>query len=71
MSNNMFKVHSDIIFKVQSHIRCEISSVITKELHNNPYSKITVQKYILSPIYEQVNENLFRVSIRRTNYEKG
>lgn len=66
----MIKVSGDIIFKVQSHIRCEISSVITKELHNNPYSKITVQKYILSPIYEQVNENLFRVSIRRTNYEK-
>ena len=64
----MIKVNSDIIFNVQNNVRCKINNVITKKLHNNPW--IVVQKYILAPIYEQVDENLFRVSIRRTNYEK-
>ena len=66
----MVKVNSDIIFNVHNKVKCEISNVITKELHNNPWSRITAQKYILSPIYGQVNENLYRISIRRTNYEK-
>jgi hypothetical protein len=66
----MVKVNGDIIFNVQNNVRCEISNVITKKLHNKPWSRIVVQKYILAPIYEQVNENLFRLSIRKINYEK-
>jgi hypothetical protein len=66
----MVKVNGDIIFNVQNNVRCEISNIITKKLHNNPWYRIVVQKYILAPIYEQVNENLFRLSIRKINYEK-
>jgi hypothetical protein len=66
----MVKVNSDIIFNVHNKIKYEISNVITKELHNNPWSRITAQKYILSPIYRQVNGNLLGLSKQRTNYEK-
>jgi len=66
----MIKVNSDIIFNVHNKVKCEISNVITKKLHNNPWSRIVAQKYILAPIYRQVNENLFRLSIEKTNYEK-
>ena len=70
MSNIMVKVNSDIIFNVHNKIKNQISNVITKELHNNPWSRITAQKYILSPIYRQVNGNLLGLSKQRTNYEK-
>jgi len=66
----MVKVNGDIIFNVQNNVRCEISNIITKKLHNNTWYRIVVQKYILAPIYEQVNENLFRLSIQKINYEK-
>jgi hypothetical protein len=66
----MVKVNGDIIFNVQNNVRFEISNVITKKLHNNPWSRIVVQKYILAPIYEQVNGNLLGLSKQRTNYEK-
>ncbi len=66
----MIKVSGDIIFNVNNKVKCEISNVITKKLHNNPWSRIVVQKYILLPIYRQVNENLFRLSIEKINYEK-
>jgi hypothetical protein len=66
----MVKVSGDIIFNVQNNVRCKISNIITKKLHNNPWSSIVVQKYILAPIYRQVNENLFRLSIQKINYEK-
>jgi hypothetical protein len=32
----MVKVNGDIIFNVQNNVRCEISNIITKKLHNNP-----------------------------------
>ena len=66
----MIKVNSDIIFNAYNKVKCEISNVIAKELHNNPWSRIVAQKYILSPIYGQVNEKLFRVLLQITNYEK-
>jgi len=66
----MVKVNDDIIFNVQNNVRCEISNIITKKLHNNPWPRIVVQKYILAPIYEQVNVNLFRLSIRKINYDE-
>jgi hypothetical protein len=66
----MIKVNGDIIFNVHNKIKCQISNVITKELHNNHWSRITAQKYILSPIYRQVNGNLLGLSKQRTNYEK-
>jgi len=69
-ANNMVKVNNDIMVNVHNKIKYEISNVIRKELHNGPWSRITAQKYILSPIYRQVNGNLFGLSKQRTNYEK-